>query len=277
MTRKWAKKFRLQTLNTGTLVHTFTLFERFSGDCDNLFFSEYTSFITALLTATNNDNHEIPRSLIKLFYRLSHDCPCRINRYELLVVLALLCCDIHVGENLSRLWELLLKTSSTPAGIDSFRTFSTGVISLVDLMLPHLLQYACKEKMALISTISATLYTSCCESDSHLRIQLHAGNVNRPIIPLSTFSEWAPSSFRIDEFICNGHAIFNMRVYTLQDVLGLRGASLSDVIEALKCVDEGDGTISSDTFYDVILIERCDVDASRLLSTSSFLHARTTA
>ena len=271
MTRKWAKKFRLQNMNTATLLHTFSLFERFSGDSDNLFFSEYTSFITALLTATNSDNHDIPRSLIKLFYRLSHDCPCRVDRYELLVVLALLCCDIHVGENLSHLWELILKTSSTPAGIDSFLTFSTGMVSLVDLMLPHLLEYACKEKMALISTISATLYTSCCESDSHLLIQLHAGNMNRPIIDFATFSEWAPSSFRVDEFICNGRAIFNMRVYALQDVLGLRTTTLSDVIEALKCVDEGDGTISSETFYDVLVIEEYDVDASGFLSTSSFL------
>ena len=257
MTRKWAKKFHLQTLNTTTLLHVFTLFERFTGDQDNLFFSEYTSFMTAL-TANNSDHHEVPRSLIKLFYRLSHDCPCRIDRYELLVVLALLCCDIHVGENLSRLWELLLKTSATPEGLDSFRTFSTGVISLVDLMFPHLLQYTCKEKTALISTISATLYTSCCESDSRLRIQLHAGNVHRPIIPLEVFSQWAPSSFRVDEFIRNGHTIFNVRVYTLQDVLGLRNASLSEVIEALKCVDEGDGTISSDTFYDVVMNNGCE-------------------
>lgn len=189
-------------------------------------------FVMHLLAALHDQVASTPFVLLKLFFALTHNCPCRINRYELLCFFGLLCCDIHTDDNLPLLWELLQKTSAVPSHVDSFATFSDAVVSLVTVMLPSILERTGKEPSTFATSLASSLYESCCD-------QLHTSSP-RPLISQEMFSQWAPSAFRVDEFIRSGRAVYNTRVFALQTLLGLQTATVQDVDVALQCTEKNE-------------------------------------
>lgn len=215
------------------MLRVFSLFDHFTGDPDNFFFSEYMCFITALLATVHDKEMPSPFALKKLFFVLTHNCPHRINRYELLSFLGLLCCDIHTDDNVPLLWELLQTTSAVLNHVDSFATFSNGVVALVTLIAPSILEFVGKEPESFVTYLASALYDSCCRSQPH-------ADSPRPLISQELFSQWAPSAFRMDETIRSGHAVYNSRVLALQTLLGLQAATLQDVDVALQCAEKGE-------------------------------------
>ena len=236
----------------------FASFDRFTGESDNLFFSEYIAFVTVLLQASEGEVSAIPSSMTKLFYKLAHQGGMRIDRYELVVILGLLCCDIHIGNNVQALWELILITSSKPLEIDSFHLFTKGVFTLLDVLFPEILDCSGQDMHLLINHVSLTLYQSCCRSHPSMDGLLSRSN-QQPVlsIPQDVFMDWAPHSFCLDTFIRSSTAVYNDRLLLIQEILGLRLATMNEVVDAIvHSVGEEkmgvDSTISSNEFEQVI-------------------------
>ena len=192
------------------------------------------AFITVLLQTSEEEVSVIPPSMTKLFYKLAHQGEMRIDRYELVVILGLLCCDIHVENNLQALWELLLITSSKPLELDSFYLFTKGTFTLLDTLFPEILDCSGQDAKLLTNQVSLTLYQNCCRSHPSLaELSARSNQQSGVAIPQNVFMSWAPHSFRLDTFIRSSIAVYNDRLLLIQEILGLRIATMKEVVEGI--------------------------------------------
>ena len=247
MTRKWSARLHLQSLTVPTRLHLFASYDRYAGDEDNMFLSEYLEFVHSLLLTINHED-TVPKVCIKFFYHLTHSSPLCINRYELVCALALLCRDIHVGDNADRVWNVLQCVSSLTEGIHSFTVFVRAVITMITIMTPQLLLSFNQDAESLVGSLSASMIASYTSFD--------ASFASNHIIKYEPFLLWASSSFCIDEAMRAGCSLLNARVGRLQTLLGVRWASFHDICAALKTIDEGDGSFLCTAFVDVRAVVR---------------------
>ena len=203
-----------------------------------MFLSEFLELFSALHKADC-----IPKAAVKVFFPLTHASPFCINRYELLCALSLLCCDIHVGSNAERLWDVLQRVSGLTDGIRSFTVFVRAVISLINMMTPHLILHFQQDAEILYVSLSESLLASYAASTPSYAAY--------PIIRRDAFFAWARDAFCIDRLMRYGCSLLNGHVNTLQYRLGIAWTSFRDIVAAVDSIDEGDGTFSCAAFVKV--------------------------
>ena len=203
-----------------------------------MFLSEFLELFSALHKADC-----IPKAAVKFFFHLTHASPYCINRYELLCALSLLCCDIHVGSNAERLWDVLQRVSGITDGIRSFTVFVRAVISLINMMTPQLILHFQQDAEILYVSLSESLLASYAASTPSYAAY--------PIIRRDAFFAWARDAFCIDRLMRYGCSLLNGHVNTLQYRLGIAWTSFRDIVAAvglhrrgrrdllLRCVREG--------------------------------------
>ena len=158
----------------------------------------------------------------------------RIDRYELVVILGLLCCDIHVGDNAQAIWELLLITSSKPLEVDSFYLFTKGTFTLLDTLVPEIIDCSGQDVKLLTNQVSLMLYQNCCRSQPSLAELFSRTNQQSGLaIPQDAFMSWAPHSFCLDTFIRSNITVYHDRLLLIQEILGLRTATMKEVVEVV--------------------------------------------
>lgn len=217
----WREELHLQELTCSTLLHVFSSYDHYDGSTDNMYFSEYSSFIHSILQTINSDQITLHPFFSSLFYHLSQATSLRINRYELLLCLSFFIKDFYQPHNLSSIWLLLQATNSYPDQLSSFTLFAHAIVSLTNLFFPHLLTNLHKSSQLVIDEIRKAYWNDCLTFHNYQE---------RNYITEVDFTQWAPTACSLDLLILQGNGLLNNHIESILSLFSIHDISYHDFI-----------------------------------------------
>lgn len=231
-----------KSLSIATLLHEFSTYDVYDGSDDNMFFSEYSEFLHALLKRVDQDEPTLPSFFTSLFCCLCHQSSIRINRYELILCLGFLTNEFYQSDNQSAVWVLLQIGSSIPNTITSFRIFAEAVATITTVLFPTLLPNLQKTSLTVINDIESSLLSIFCGSSSPKEV----------MISEECFYSRAPASFRLDQIIRLGNGLLNGHILSILEAFSFESVSYKTLLTVLNRIETP--TVSVQCFTDVAIL-----------------------